>query len=197
MARKQQNIIIIALAAVLLIVGLIWLMSAREPAAPSIATTTKPPSAATAPVPTVAPAPVAGEHVAGKPASQKPAAPAPKQPLAPLLPGSSLTDQRFAAMSAKIVVAALGLKQDQDWEVNVLAYMSKVLDAEKVSETEYRQYAEALNKYPDRARAVAENIIVKAEKKLGYRVSMDNLPMFKVDKQKVEQIDKKLQKKLQ
>lgn len=187
MARKQQNIIILALAAVLLIAGLIWLMSARQPAAPSIATTTQPPSAATAAAPVPAP---------GEPASEKPAAPAPKEPLAPLLPGSSLTDQRFATMSAKIVVAALGLKQDQDWEVNVLAYMSKVLDAEKVSETEYRQYAEALNDYPDRARAVAENIIVKAEKKLGYRISMDSLPMFKVDKQKVEQIDKKLQKKL-
>jgi hypothetical protein len=191
LARKQQNIIIIALVAVLIIAGLIWLLAARQATGPSIATSTQPPSASPAPVPAPALAPVAGKATA-----EKPAAPAPKEPLAPLLPGSPLTDQRFAAMSAKIVVVALGLKRDPDWEVNVLAYMSKVLDAEKISETEYRQYAEALNRYPDRARAVVENIIDKAEKKLGYRISMEDLPMFKVDPQKVEQIDKKLQKKL-
>lgn len=187
MAPKQRNIILIALAAVLIIGGLIWARSSRQPVAPSIAASSDTPSAVPAPVTAPVPAPTAKTSAES----------APKEPLAPLVPGSSLTDQRFAAMSAKIVVAALGLKRDENWEVNVLAYMAKVLEAEKVTETEYRQYAEALSKYPDRGRAVAENIIDKAEKKLGYRVSMENLPMFKVDQQKVEQIDKKLQKKLQ
>ena len=186
MAPKQRNIILIALAAVLIIGGLIWARSSRQPVSPSIAASSDTPSSAPAPVTAPAPAP----------AAEKAAPPAAKEPLAPLVPGSSLTDQRFAAISAKIVVAALGLKRDKDWEVNVLAYMARALETEKVTETEYRQYAEALSKYPDRGRAVAENIIDKAEKKLGYRVSMENLPMFKVDEQKVEQIDKKLQKKL-
>jgi hypothetical protein len=182
LASKRQ-IITIAFIAGLVLVSLLWKLVPDQTADHAVATSPPPPTVS----PAAAPAPAAAE---------KPAAPAPKEPLAPLVPGSSLTDQRFAAMSAKIVVAALGLKRDKDWEVNVLAYMAKVLDAENVTETEFREYAEALGKYPDRARAVVENITDKAEKKLGYRVSMENLPMFKVDKLKVQEIDKKLQKKL-
>ena len=126
----------------------------------------------------------------------KPAAKKPAEALPPLIPGSPLTDEKFAAISAKIVIAAIGLKKDKHWEINTLLYMSKVLDQAGVNEKDFKDYAQALGRNPDRGRAVAQNIVNKAEKKLGYRISMDKLPMFKFDSARVKKIEKELQKKL-
>ena len=128
------------------------------------------------------------------PVAKKPAAPA--EALPPLLPGNPLTDEKFAAISAKIVIVAMGLKQDKNWEINTLLYMSKALDEAWVDEKQFKDYAEALHRNPDRGRAVAESIVSKAEKKLGYRMSMDKMPLFNLSPERVRKIDKELQKKL-
>lgn len=182
MARTKQRLII-AVLAILIIAQLGFMLQRRN-----IGRNMPPPPPVAAPVPPTPPAAGAkppAQTVAGAP--QKP-----QGPLPTLVPGNTLTDEKFAQTSAKIVAAVLGLKKDQDWEVNVVACMAKVLKEDGVSEDQYRQYAEALNKNPDRGRAVAENIIRKAEKKLGYRIDMKNLPMFKFDQQKIDQINRRL-----
>jgi hypothetical protein len=111
-----------------------------------------------------------------------------------LVPGSKLDDDHFAQISAEVVIAAMGLKRDKDWETNVLLYMQKTLDKAGLSVEEYNKYARALYDNPDRGRAVAENIMMRVEKKIGYRVSMDKLPMFKFDEKTVKELQKKLEK---
>ena len=178
MPRKQQLIVIgiAALAILGIIAGIVhWRRGLPQPPQPLAAT-----GSAVAPSSGLS-APAAS--------SQAP------EPLPKLVPGNPLTDERFAEMSAKIVIAALGLKKDKDWEVNVAAYMAKVLDQEGITEAQYRQYAEALNKNPDRGRAVADNTIRLAEKKLHYKITMDKLPMFKIDDQKRQRIEKRLNPK--
>lgn len=134
--------------------------------------------------------------VPGLPASGRSAKAERGEPLPALIPGGPLTDERFAAISARIVIAAIGLQKGKDWEVNTMAYMAQVFDQEKITEKDYRDYAEALNKQPDRARAVAESIMDKAEKKLGYRVTMKTLPVFKVDEQAVKDLERKVDAKV-
>jgi len=72
--------------------------------------------------------------------------------------------------------------------------MQKTLDKAGLSVEEYNKYARALYDNPDRGRAVAENIMMRVEKKIGYRVSMDKLPMFKFDEKTVKELQKKLEK---
>lgn len=113
-------------------------------------------------------------------------------PLPPLLPGSQLDDERFAAVSAKFVIAAIGLKQDSNWQKNVTHYMSKTLKEAGISEDEYTEYAEALNAQPDRGRAVAQNIIRKAETVLGRKITVEKLPMYKFNQSVSKQAERKL-----
>ena len=183
MAGKRSLAVVVAVVIILALGAFMLWHHAQKASAPAVAVATPPaPSAtATAPAPETTP-------------KAPPAAPA--EPLPPLIPGSPLTDEKFAAVSAKIVTVAVGLKQDKDWEVNTMVYMSKVLDQAGITEKDFTDYAQALNRYPDRARAVAENIVSKAEKKLGYRITMDKMPMFKVSPERVRKIDKELQKKL-
>lgn len=121
-----------------------------------------------------------------------PAEPARKQVLPELVPGGPLDDDKFAQLSADIVIGAVGIKQDSQWELNVAAFMAKVLEKGEITADEYNAYAKALYDYPDRARAVAENIMMRVEKKLGYRLKIEKLPMFKFDPKTVEQMEKKL-----
>ena len=184
-----KQVWVIALVVVIVVAGaaaVVWEHLQRQPAplTPAVGLATGGPAPSATPTP--------GPAALPKPAGGKPAA----EPLPPLIPGSPLTDEKFAAISAKIVIAAMGLKQDKNWEVNTLLYMSKVLDEAGIDESQFRDYAQALGRYPDRARAVAANIVGKAEKKLGYRISMDKMPMFNLSPERVKKIDKELQKKL-
>ncbi|MEN6641339.1 MAG: hypothetical protein ABFE08_02720 [Armatimonadia bacterium] len=137
------------------------------------------------PAPTPAPAQAEAEKAGNKPHRPKTA----EESLPPLLPGNPLTDPKFTDISAKIVVAAIGLKQGKDYELNLLAYMEKALNEAKITEEQYTAYAEALRKNQDRGRAVAEAIINKVEKKIGYRVTVEKLPMFKMDPEQVKKIE--------
>ena len=185
MPRQQQYIIIAVIGLLALAVGG-WMVHRHA------GTATTPPGQAN-PSPVTATAPPAKANAAAPPAEPAATAPVkPQEPLPPLVPGNPLTDERFAQMSSKIVIAALGLKQDADWEVNVVAYMAKVLKQEGITEEQYRQYAEALNENADRGRAVAENIVRKTEKKLGHNINMDKLPMLKFDKQNIQKLEKRL-----
>lgn len=151
---------------------------APRPGAPA-AQTTAPASS------TAAPAkgdPAKPSKPGGKPAGALPA----------LVAGSPLNDESFTQVSAEIVIGALGLKQNAQWQENVLAYMAKVLAKHKLSVQDYNDYARALYDHPDRARAVAENIRARVEKKVGYRIAMDKLPMFKFDEKAIKQMEKRL-----
>jgi len=117
-----------------------------------------------------------------------------KQPLPELVPGSPLTDDIFAQISAEIVIGAMGLKHDAQWQANVLAFMAKVLGKHKMSIEDYNAYAKALYDQPDRARAVAENIVTRVEKQVGYRISMDKLPMFKFDQKTIKEMQRRLER---
>jgi hypothetical protein len=127
-------------------------------------------------------------HAAGNSA----APPARPGPLPALIPGSPLNDEKFAQLSALVVIAAMGLKQDKDWETNVAAYMQQELKKQGISIEDYTAYAKALYDKPDRGRAVAENIQMRAQKKLGYRVSLNKLPMFKFDQGTLNKMQQKL-----
>lgn len=186
MARKSRGIIL-ALIVLLIIAQLAFIVQRRN-----IGRNMGAPGSA----PPVAPASVPAAPVVGPVSPAQPAASAPQKPHEPLptlLPGNPLTDEKFAQISSQIVIAAVGLKKDQNWDVKVLAYMQKALKEGGVTEEQFRQYAEALSRNPDRARAVGDNIVRKAEKKLGRHVDLKALPMFNFDQQKVEKLQKKLQ----
>ncbi len=110
-----------------------------------------------------------------------------------LVPGSPLDDDKFAQLSAEIVIAAIGLKKDGQWENNLLLYMQKTVDKHGVTIEQYNTYARALYDHPDRGRAVAENIMTRVEKKIGTRVSLDKLPMFRFDEKTIKQLQKRLE----
>lgn len=166
-------IIVGVIVAIVVVVAFMRLSSPRvipEEAAPPVSE-----APATPTVPVKAPAP------SGK-----------KQVLPELVPGSPLDDDKFAQLSADIVIGAVGIKQDSQWELNVAAFMAKVLEKSGITPDDYNAYAKALYEYPDRARAVAENIMMRVEKRLGYRLKIEKLPMFKLDPQTVKQMEKKL-----
>lgn len=182
MARKQFLISAVIVAVVAVASLCLWRARHQSPPPPvQIAVPVMPPASSSA-----------AQSPAG--ASNRPET---KQPLPPLIHGNPLTDERFASISAKIVIAALGLKRDKDWEVNTLLYMAKVLDAEGLSESDFTDYAQALNRNPDRGRAVAQRIMDKVEKKVGYRVTMETLPAFKINRERMRKVEKQLQEKLQ
>lgn len=135
----------------------------------------------------------APSHAAAAPEEKR--APQKAVSLPELVPGSSLNDELFAQISAEIVIAAVGLKQDQDWTLNVMAYMEKALKRHGISVEDYTAYARALYQYPDRGRAVAENIMQRVEKKLGYKVKVEALPLYKWDEQTINQLRRKLQER--
>jgi hypothetical protein len=56
------------------------------------------------------------------------------------------------------------------------------------------EYAQALYDYPDRARAVGENIQQRVEKKLGTRVDIKTLPIFKSDPAEIKRLQEKLKR---
>jgi hypothetical protein len=111
---------------------------------------------------------------------QQPSARAPES-LPALAPGSPLTDQRFADISAQIMVAILGIKRDANWQTNVAASMAKILKDENVAENDLKDYGLALNKNPDRKRAVADNIVNLAQKKLGRRFTPEEAALLKLE----------------
>jgi hypothetical protein len=187
-SRRHAPIVPIIIFAVVAVVAIVWVMRGssahRAPALPppTVAQTTAPaPLTATPNVPANA-----------KPlAAEKPVANS-KEPLAPLIPGSPLTDNRFAAISCDIVIAARGIKQDKEWETNMVLYMDKVLKKAGITTEQYNAYALALQKNPDRGRAVVDNIMMRVEKKIGIRMTTDQLPMFRFDKEAVNQLQQKL-----
>lgn len=183
MNRTRLSIIVAVLAVVT--AGLaVWHFHGRS-AEPSYATQPPVPEGLAAPAATPAPAQLEPQKTGDKPQRLKTA----EESLPPLIPGNPLTDPKFTDMSAKIVVAAVGLKQGKDYELNLLAYMQKVLEESNITEEQYTEYAEALHKNPDRGRAVAEAVINKVEKKIGYRITVEKLPMFKMDPAQVKKIE--------
>ena len=150
--------------------------SATGPTAPPLAQAQPPPAA-------VAPAP--NRIVVAPPAAKA------KTP--PLIPGNPFTDERFAAISCQIVIAAIGLKHSPDWEANVVAYMDQELEKAGFTPAQYNAYALALHQHPDRAKAVADDIMRRVEKKIGYHVSMDTLPVFKFDPEALKKVQQKLE----
>lgn len=142
------------------------------------------PSTVTAPVSQVVPkTPAKPADDAGKSA-----------PLPPLVPGNPLTDDRFSDISARLVIASVGLKKQQDWQNLVIDFLEKELAKEKLTEEQFSEYAEALYDNPDRARAVGENIVRRVEKKLGVRMDMKTLPLYGLDPKEVERLKAKLSK---
>jgi hypothetical protein len=107
-----------------------------------------------------------------------------------------LDDHHFAALSAKIVIAATALKQDENWSFEVLQYMEKVLRADDVTPEEYKAYAEKLHQDPQRAKVVADDIMGRVERVTGYRVDLKTLPMFKFDASEVKRLDKRLREEV-
>lgn len=194
--KRSYILVILAAVALAVICVLAWLMLHGGAAGPYGA---QQPSAVTGPSPgpTVPPTQTAPKTApppaaAGAPVTKK----AGKQPpLPPLVPGNSLTDEKFAEVSAQIVIAAVGLKQDKDWEANLNAYIEQELERAKVGEEQFMEYRDALEANPERGRAVAESILRKVEKRLGYRMSIENMPMLKLDPAQKQQLEKASKKK--
>lgn len=186
---KSRALIIVAAVVVFALIAVAWplLTPANKPVAPMGGPLTPPqPVDVTGPVAPTTP----GE--AAKPPVAVSSPKAPEEAAPPLVPGSPLTDDRFADISARIVIASVGLKKQANWDFLVLEYMNKTLAKEKVSPTQYKEYAEALYRNPDRGRAVGENIMRRVEKKLGTRVDMKALPFFKFDQKDVKALERKL-----
>jgi hypothetical protein len=131
-----------------------------------------------------------GSASAPSPGPDQPAAR--PQPLPPLVRGNPLTDDHFAHLSSKIVIAAVGFQGQADWEVKVVEYMDKVLTVEGVTPEQYEEYAQALTRNVERGAAVAENILRRVEAKLGTRMEVEALPMFKFDESTRRSIEQKL-----
>lgn len=195
MKRTHLWLILGALA-----LGLLGLLASltllRGPAGPYGA---QPPAAVTGPAPAPTP-PAATPEPPAKPAepeaapsgdkaSEKPA------PLPPLVPGNPLNDEQFAAVSAQIVIAAMGLKQDKDWEANLNAYIGQELAKAKITEEQFMEYRDALHANQERGPAVAENIMRKVQKRLGYRLEIEKLPMFSFDPAQKQELEKRLKRK--
>lgn len=183
MNRTRLSIIVAALA-VVTVGWAVWHFCGRS-GEPSYATQPPVPEGIEAPAAAPAPVPLEPQKTGDKPQRPKTA----EESLPPLIPGNPLTDPKFTDMSAKIVIAAVGLKQGKDYELNLLAYMQKVLEESNITEQQYTEYAEALHKNPDRGRAVAEAVINKVEKRIGYRITVEKLPMFKMDPAQVKKIE--------
>lgn len=192
---KQTHLLALGVLVVLaLLSGLAaWQMHAARPSA-------------TGPLPPPQPLPVVGEGdpAVVPPATQTPTTPPPvaaemplaspprSQPLPQLVPGNPLTDDHFAHLSSKIIIAAVGFKGQPEWEVKVIEYMDKVLSSEKITAEQYEEYAQALTRNVERGAAVAENTLRRVEKKLGTRMEVEALPMFKFDENTRRSIEKKL-----
>ncbi len=188
----------LAFACVTLIAGGLLLAQWRissQPAAKEIAPVPVGASEAPAPAPTASSAASLPQKASSPATPEEKRAPQKAAPLPELVPGSPLNDELFAQISAEIVIAAVGLKQDQDWTLNVMAYMEKALKRHGISVEDYTAYARALYQYPDRGRAVAENIMQRVEKKLGYKVKVEALPLYKWDEQTINQLRRKLQER--
>jgi hypothetical protein len=186
---KSRPLIIVAAVVVIALIAVAWplLSPANKPVTPTGQPLLPPePVDVTGPVAPTAPGEAAKPPVAVNSAKTREAA-AP-----PLVPGSPLNDDRFADISARIVIASVGLKKQANWDFLVLEYMNKTLGQEKVSPEQYKEYAEALYRNPDRGRAVGENIMRRVEKKLGTRVDMKALPFFKFDQKDVKALERKL-----
>lgn len=192
MQRRPLPLLIVALSLVLVATVAIW-SRVTGPVAP----------ASGPPVETVtgeAPDGAPPKPAPPDPTAAKPAPPAegqsgtrsPKPVMPPLVPGNPLDDERFAAISARIVVASVGLQHEKDWETLVLDYMAQELAKEKISPDQYNEYAEALYANPDRGRAMAENIMRRVEKKLGTRVDLKVLPKFGLDPADLEKLQQRL-----
>lgn len=125
-------------------------------------------------------------------AKTSPASPPKSQPLPQLVPGNPLTDDHFAHLSSKIIIAAVGFKGQPEWEVIVIEYMNKVLTIEGITAEQYEEYAQALTRNVERGAAVAENTLRRVEKKLGTRMEVEALPMFKFDESTRRSIEQKL-----
>ena len=185
--RKQWTMVV---AAIVLLAGALAVLLVLRQAPPGAGTQPRqPPRPIAAAGSTVAPA---GQPPAARSSPPRPGSPADAPPLPPLVQGNPLTDEHFAGMSAKIVLAALGLKKDNDYNVKLLEYMNKVLEQEKITPAQYEEYAEALHRNRERGQAVAENIVRRVEKKLGHRMDLKVLPMLKFDEAEVKKIEKKL-----
>ena len=76
----------------------------------------------------------------------------------------------------------------------VLEYMDQTLQKEGVTPDQFKEYAEALYRNPDRGRAVAENIMMRVHKKLGTRVDMKTLPFMKFDEATIRKLEEKLKR---
>ena len=189
MNRTRLWIIVAVLAVVTLGLAL-WHFHGRN-GEPPYAAQPPVPEGLVAPTATPAPGQSEPQKAGTKPHRPKTA----EESLPPLIPGNPLTDPKFTDMSARIVIAAVGLKQGKDYELNLLAYMQKVLEEANITEEQYTEYAEALRQNQDRGRAVAEAIINKVEKKIGYRVTVEKLPMFKMDPEQVKKIEGDVRRK--
>ncbi len=113
-------------------------------------------------------------------------------PLPPLIADSPLDDARFTAISAELVVAAMGFPEDDEWDSKMVEFMRQLLKKEGISALEYEEYSEALGRYPDRARAVAEAVITQAEKKIGHSVDLEAMPLLRLDTEALEEAERKL-----
>lgn len=190
--NRTRQWVIIAVLTVVILGALVWLLSRQEATTP-YAVQPQREGAVGGPAPMPARPPV---EAAPKKTLQQPKRPKTAEESLPVLvPGNPLTDPKFTDMSAQIVIAALGLKQDADYEANLVAYMEKVLTEANISEEQYTEYAQALHNVPDRGRAVAEGIIMKVERKVGYQISVEKLPMFKMDPEQVKKLEGSLKRK--
>jgi hypothetical protein len=182
-ARRRPILPVIALVVALVVVAIVAMQRLSAPPPPA-----KPRPLDAQPQTAGAPTPPATEAAKAPVTPSKPS-PEPKAPLPPLIAGNPLTDDRFAAISCSIVIAALGLKQDAEWEANVMAYMARELKKAEITPTQYNDYALALHQNPERGGAVGENIMRRVEKKIGHRVTMEALPMFKFDQETIKKME--------
>lgn len=192
MKRRHLPLVAAALAAALMVAAAIW-SRVTGPVTPPAQTTVAPvtgagPDATPSQPAAKTPESGANSETAGgdTPAGRS------ADPLPPLVPGNPLTDERFAAISARIVIASVGLKKEKDWESLVVEYMDQELAKERLTADQYNEYAQALYANPDRGRAMAENIMRRVEEKLGTRVDMKALPMFGMDPAELEKLQQKL-----
>lgn len=183
---RQRAVVVVSVLVLALLGAGSYFVLRPAPSAPGAVVAPPQPVSATpvAPVPASPPAPA--------PAAKTGAKSRPASPLPPLVAGNPFTDDEFAQVSAQIVIASYGLKRDAKWQMLVLAYMDQALKKHGYTAEQYKEYAEALYRNPDRGRAVGENIMLRVEKKLGVRVDMKALPFLKYDQETIRKLEKKL-----
>ena len=118
------------------------------------------------------PAPVAPAPPAATAGAQKGAAPEAAGASQKAAPASKLSEEKFIALSAKLVLAAKSTPDTEQGRNTLEAYTMQVLKENDVTVEEFRDFTAKVHEDPVRQKQVTERILATAEKYASPRIKM-------------------------